>query len=95
MALRDHEKRTLEEIERQMVDDEPALAAALSGMRTSASASSRTGWLVAAMLAAYVSGLLVCFAGAATSSVLLMVLGSAVTVNLPIGVALWMRRDRQ
>lgn len=76
MGLADHEQRELDEIERQLAEEDPKLAAKLMARRL---VLTRRAWILLGSLTTYVAGLLVVIAGVSTSSAALVALGALVT----------------
>ncbi|KOV82452.1 DUF3040 domain-containing protein [Nocardia sp. NRRL S-836] len=75
MALADHEKRVLEEIEQRLFDEDPRFAAKLTRPSPLSFLSHRTVRLLG-VLTAYLCGLLAVIAGVTWSSVALVGLGA-------------------
>ncbi|GAB2960388.1 DUF3040 domain-containing protein [Saccharothrix stipae] len=95
MALQDHEERALAEIEQQLADDDPRFVARLGRKRSWIRTSRRVAY-AAALVSTYLTGLLVVIAGVTLPSVILIVLGSAVTAVFPVLTAAraWRARRR-
>ncbi|MCE7000671.1 DUF3040 domain-containing protein [Saccharothrix sp. S26] len=93
MGLPDHEARALAQIERQLIDDDPRFAARLSRTR-SWSRIPRRVLFASALCLTYAVGLLAVIAGVTLPSVVLIVLGSAITAAFPTAVAVRAWRER-
>jgi hypothetical protein len=89
--MRDDDKRKLAEIEQQLVEEDPKLAAKLTAGKSAASPTAR---FIARMFATYLAGLMIVVGGLAISSDILIVLGVAITTTFPIEVAYRSWRDR-
>lgn len=85
MALADHEKRELEEIEQRLFAEDPKFAAKLTKPSVLAFLSGRTVRLLGGLLV-YLCGLLVVIAGVTWSSVPVIALGAVVCVGVFAGL---------
>jgi len=85
MALADHEKRELDEIEQRLSSEDPKLAAKLTRPSVLAFLSNGT-MRVLGVFAAYLCGLLAIMAGVTWSSVPLIALGAALCVSVFAGL---------
>ncbi|MEU4445952.1 DUF3040 domain-containing protein [Actinosynnema sp. NPDC050801] len=94
MALQDHEERALAEIEQQLADDDPRFVARLGRKRSWIRTSRRVAH-AAALVSTYLVGLLVVIAGVTLPSVVLIVLGAAVTAAFPVLTATRAWRGRR
>ncbi|MEJ2852151.1 MULTISPECIES: DUF3040 domain-containing protein [unclassified Saccharothrix] len=83
MGLRDREKRALEEIERNLVGEDPRLANRLARMRPGPRLSGRLGVAVG-LTVVYLLGLTVVVFGVTTGSTALVVLGAVLTAVFPV-----------
>lgn len=86
MGLPDHEERALEQIERQLVDDDPRFAARLTRTRSWRHVSRRVLYGSALSLT-YLVGLLTIIAGTTLPSAFLIVIGALITATFPVVVA--------
>lgn len=85
MALADHEKRELDEIEQRLAEEDPKLAAKLA--RPSVFAALSNGALrLLVVFAVHLCGLLALMAGVTWSSVPLIALGAALCVSAFAGL---------
>ena len=94
MGLQDHEERELAEIEQYLVQDDPRLAARLTGGKSAMFALSGRTRFILGVLTTYVTGLLTIIAGVTYSSAFLVALGAAVTTSFPVAVAACAWRHR-
>jgi hypothetical protein len=100
MALADHEKRELDEIEQRLSSEDPKLAAKLARPSVLAFLSSGTMRVLGVfaaylgVFAAYLCGLLAMIAGVTWSSVPLIALGAALCLGVFAGllVLTWRKR---
>ncbi|MET9224285.1 DUF3040 domain-containing protein [Lentzea sp. NPDC003310] len=94
MALAEHEKRELDEIEQRLAGEDPKLAAALTRPSPFVLLSRRT-LRVLGLVAAHLCGLLVLVGGVTWSSVPLLVLGAVICAGVFAGLLLLARvKDR-
>jgi hypothetical protein len=89
--MRDYEERKLAEIEKQLIAEDPKLAAKLS---TPDLRVHRVATFLAAMLGTYVAGLVIAVAGMSFSSAILTVAGTLIAVSFPVrfGWRAWRQR---
>jgi hypothetical protein len=87
MGLQDYEERELAEIEQHLVQDDPRLAARLTGGKTAMFILSGRTRFILSVLATYVTGLLTIIAGVTYESPFLVAFGAAVTMSFPVRVA--------
>jgi len=85
MALADHEKRSLEEIELRLSEDDPKLAARLTRPSRLAVVSGRAGRLLGG-LAVYLVGLLAVVLGVSWGVVALVVGGAVMGAGVFVGL---------
>jgi hypothetical protein len=94
MALADHEKRELEEIEQRLSLEDPKLAAKLSRPSPLAFLSNATLRLLG-LFAAYLCGLLAVMTGVTWSVVPLVALGAALCVSVFAGLLVLAWREHR
>jgi hypothetical protein len=94
MALADHEKRELDEIEQRLSLEDPKLAARLARPSALAFASNRA-LRVLGVFATYLCGLLALMAGVTWSSGPLIALGALLCVSVFAGLLVYTWRDRR
>jgi Flp pilus assembly protein TadB len=85
MALADHEKRELEEIEQRLFAEDPKFAAKLTKPSVLAFLSGRTMRLLGGLVV-YLCGLMVVIAGVTWASVPVVVLGGVVCAGVFAGL---------
>ncbi|MFD5825936.1 DUF3040 domain-containing protein [Lentzea sp. NPDC060358] len=94
MALADHEKRELDEIEQRLFDDDPKFAAKLTKPSVLVFLSRKT-LLVLGVIAVYLGALLAVVAGVTWSSVALVVLGALLGTGVFAGLIVLAWRGRR
>ncbi|MGW0521505.1 DUF3040 domain-containing protein [Crossiella sp. NPDC003009] len=93
MALRDHEQRALDEIERRLAEEDPRLAARFLGLSAPGARTRHAALALLGVLAAYALGLAILVIGISASLTTLVVLGSAISAAV-LAAFTWRRLRR-